>query len=121
MNALGQTLKYELASRGIRRRDFCKALRIPESTFSYIIHGKGDPRASTLLKIADALEIPCDYLLGRIERNEDGSFTERPLRHETRVKTAEWIDGAREELMSPHPSITYALLLLNEALNEMEM
>ena len=120
MSALGKTLKYELVSRGIQRREFCRALGIPESTFSYIIQGKGDPRTSTLLKIADALNVPCDYLLGRVGKNENGGYIEKPLKHETKEHTIEWIDGAREELMSPRPSITYALLLLNEALNELE-
>ena len=47
------------------QKDFAKTAGIGESSLTAYLEGKQDPSISKLEKIADALNVSCDYLLGR--------------------------------------------------------
>lgn len=57
-----------LQMRGMSQADLCHKTQMGSSKVSQILSGKvKDPRLSTAIKIADALDISLDYLAGRKE------------------------------------------------------
>ena len=68
MNDLSRRIDEAMRMRGMSQADLCRATKMGSSKISYILQGKTtDPRISTLVKIADALNISLDYLAGRRE------------------------------------------------------
>lgn len=68
MNDLSRRIDEAMRMRGMSQADLCRATKMVSSKISYILQGKTtDPRISTLVKIADALNISLDYLAGRRE------------------------------------------------------
>lgn len=65
MDDLSQRIDEAMRVRGMSQADLCRATKMGSSKISYILQGKTtDPRISTLIKIADALDISLDYLAG---------------------------------------------------------
>lgn len=57
-----------LQMRGMTQADLCHKTQMGSSKVSQILSGKvKDPRLSTAIKIADALDVSLDYLAGRKE------------------------------------------------------
>lgn len=57
-----------LQTRGMTQADLCHITQMGSSKVSQILSGKvKDPRLSTAIKIADALDVSLDYLAGRKE------------------------------------------------------
>ena len=68
MNDLSRRIDEAMRMRGMSQADLCRATKMGSSKISYLLQGKTtDPRISTLVKIADALNISLDYLAGRRE------------------------------------------------------
>lgn len=62
---IGERIKKFRIRRGLTQEQFAGKMNSAASTISDIERGKRIPRANTLLKIADILEVSVDYLLGR--------------------------------------------------------
>lgn len=60
-----------MISNGISQADLCRKTGMVSSKISQILQGKTtDPRLSTAVKIADALDVSLDYLAGRKQTPE---------------------------------------------------
>lgn len=68
MDGLNQRIEESMRLRGISQADLCRMTQMGSSKISYILQGKTtDPRLSTVVRIADALDVSLDYLAGRRE------------------------------------------------------
>lgn len=60
-----------MISNGISQAELCRMADMGSSKISQILQGKTtDPRLSTVVKIADALDVSLDYLAGRKQTPE---------------------------------------------------
>lgn len=64
MDKFGERLLELLKQKNISQRDFAEAVDLTECSISRYINGERIPNALTLYKIAKALNVSCDYLLG---------------------------------------------------------
>lgn len=60
---LGRRISIERKKRGITLEKLAYEMEISKGNLSDIENGKSDPRYTTLLKIADGLELPLSKLL----------------------------------------------------------
>lgn len=68
MDGLNRRIEESMRLRGISQADLCRMTEMGSSKISYILQGKTtDPRFSTVVRIADALDVSLDYLAGRRE------------------------------------------------------
>lgn len=68
MDGLNKRIEESMRLRGISQADLCRMTEMGSSKISYILQGKTtDPRLSTVVRIADALDVSLDYLAGRRE------------------------------------------------------
>lgn len=68
MDGLNKRIEESMRLRGISQADLCRMTKMGSSKISYILQGKTtDPRFSTVVRIADALDVSLDYLAGRRE------------------------------------------------------
>ena len=104
MDDLSQRIDEAMRVRGMSQADLCRATKMGSSKISYILQGKTtDPRISTLIKIADALDISLDYLAGtrddaapRLTREESVLLSDyRECTPERRRKAAEAVRDQR--------------------------
>jgi len=68
---LGRNIKRVLERQGKSQRDFAKEVGITEVSLSRYINNVRVPKATVLLKIADALGVTIDQLLQEEERDYD--------------------------------------------------
>lgn len=61
---LGEKIFYLLYENDITQKQFAIELNIAPSTLSGYINNRREPDYETLLKIANRLQVSCDYLLG---------------------------------------------------------
>ena len=61
---LGERLKELLEKNNMSQRELAEKIGITEVTISRYISAQRVPKATEILKIADALNCSCDYLLG---------------------------------------------------------
>lgn len=104
MDDLSQRVDEAMRIRGMSQADLCRATKMGSSKISYILQGKTtDPRMSTLVKIADALDISLDYLAGtrddaapRLTRDESVLLSDyRDCTPERRRKAADAVRDQR--------------------------
>lgn len=104
MDDLSQRIDEAMRVRGMSQADLCRATKMGSSKISYILQGKTtDPRISTLIKIADALDISLDYLAGtrddaapRLTREESVLLSDyRDCTPERRRKAADAVRDQR--------------------------
>lgn len=68
---LKDRINKSMISNGINQAELCRKTGMGSSKVSQILQGKTtDPRLSTVLKIADALDVSLDYLAGRKQTPE---------------------------------------------------
>ena len=74
-----------LQLRGMSQIDLARATGLPPTSIAHFERGARKPSIDTLRKLADALNVTADYLLGRID-TPDVSHTADPLyRYGTRL------------------------------------
>lgn len=104
MDDLSRRIDEAMRIRGMSQADLCRATKMGSSKISYILQGKTtDPRMSTLIKIADALDISLDYLAGtrddaapRLTRDESVLVSDyRDCTPERRRKAADAVRDQR--------------------------
>jgi transcriptional regulator with XRE-family HTH domain len=64
INAIRAALRREMERRGIKAKRLAKAAGLGETAVRDILEKVDDPRIGTLIKIADALDIPASSLFG---------------------------------------------------------
>jgi transcriptional regulator with XRE-family HTH domain len=64
INAIRTALRREMERRGIKAKRLAKAAGLGETAVRDILEKVDDPRVGTLIKIADALDIPASSLFG---------------------------------------------------------
>lgn len=67
LSKLADTLNEILAIRGLTKSSLAEGSNIPVSCISQYTNGKQAPYLDTLIKLADYLRCPIDYLLGRTD------------------------------------------------------
>lgn len=71
MKELGLKLKYYRESCELSQQQIANALNVDRSTYTYYETGKTTPSASTLLKLAKILNVPCSIFLESINQELD--------------------------------------------------
>ena len=66
-----ENLKYYRTEKGMTKASFAKKLGLIYTTYDNYERGTVEPKVSTLIKIADILNISTDDLLGRTPKNKD--------------------------------------------------
>ena len=61
----GERLKEIIEERGMTQRELAEKAGITEATISRYLSFQRVPKATHVLKIANALKCSCDYLLGK--------------------------------------------------------
>lgn len=65
---LAERIQYVMDKRGMTQADLARITGMTTSNVAYIVNGKTkDPRFQSVLLIADALDIPLDYLAGNVK------------------------------------------------------
>jgi transcriptional regulator with XRE-family HTH domain len=64
INAIRQALRREMARKGVKAKRLSKMAGMGETGVRDILETVNDPRVGTLIKLADALEIPASSLFG---------------------------------------------------------
>lgn len=67
MDVLRQRVRQERTAKGMTLRELAKAAGLAHSFVGDIESGRSDPSVETLSKLADALGVSADYLLGRTD------------------------------------------------------
>lgn len=68
MDSFSKRIKEAMRIKGLKQVDLCRLTGEASSKISQLVNGKvEDPRLSTALKIADALDVSLDYLAGRTD------------------------------------------------------
>lgn len=63
LSILGTKIKEGMAMRGISQLQLAEKANVTPAALSQLVNGKRDIKISTLIKIANALDVPFDYLL----------------------------------------------------------
>lgn len=99
--AIGNRIQFALESRGMRQSELSEKTGIAKSSISEYIAGKNDPKQKKLLKIANALDVNVEWLLGTCERMDRIStiidFTDR---EKEMVESYRRLDEHSKELIS---------------------
>lgn len=116
-DALKAALSSEMRKRGMSRVELCKRIGVSTTMLSKTLNGARDINVGYLVAIADALEVSCDYLLGRSEDSPDIPITSKES------ALVEYLDAVIDEMekalkkddrMEMKRAIKYAILLLND-------
>lgn len=68
MELFTERVNLAMEAKGYKQVDLCTATKESSSKISLIVNGKvTDPRLSTAVKIAEALDVSLDYLAGRTD------------------------------------------------------
>ena len=67
---MSQIITREMEVKGITAYKLSQITGLSQGLIGYYKTGKRDPSSSNLLKIADALNVSVDYLLGRTDKPE---------------------------------------------------
>lgn len=70
---LGETITALLKKNGMTQKELAQRIGTTEATMCRYIAGDREPKAEVLANIATALNVTCDYLLGK----EDGNGLEQ--------------------------------------------
>ena len=65
MKDMGTRIKSAMLEAGMSQRELAKKAGITEGAVSRYMSGSRTPDASTMVKLADALNVTTDYILGR--------------------------------------------------------
>ena len=68
MESLKERIRAAMKAKGLKQVDLCNLTGEPSSKISQLTNGRvKDPRLSTVVKLADALDVSLDYLAGRTD------------------------------------------------------
>lgn len=99
--AIGNRIQQALEIRGMRQSELSGKTGIAKSSISEYIAGKNDPKQKKLLKIANALDVNVEWLLGTCDRMDRIStiidFTDR---EKEMVESYRRLDEHSKELIS---------------------
>ena len=76
---IGRNIKRVLERQGKTQRELAEAIGITEASMSRYIHGDRVPKATTLVKIANALGVTPDQLLSDKDNPIESSLTQKAL------------------------------------------
>lgn len=76
MDTIGNRITNARLRLGINQKELCQRTGIKESTLSRYENGEREPKASTIMTLAEVLDVSFDYLLGTNDDME--SFIKRP-------------------------------------------
>lgn len=106
-------LKEIRKQKGIKQEVLCKMLGVTQATISGWEIGRAHPSSEMLLKLAQALDVSVDYLLGTTESNIAGGYTpDAIVQFEVLGRVAGGYGGAVEEFGTGE-KITIASDMLN--------
>ena len=71
MTGIGERLKAARKQRRLRQVDLAKATRVGLATIRRIEQANFEPRLATARKLADALDIPVEWLIFGIENTQE--------------------------------------------------
>ena len=118
-DALKAALDKELKAKGMTRAELCGRIGVSQSMMSKVLNGARDVNIGFLVAIADALEVSCDYLLGRSEKSPAVPITSKDS------EFVEYLEASIDELEKALKSgdkiemkraMKYAILLLDETI-----
>ncbi len=84
-NNFAQRLQKIRELRGLSQTELAKKLKLPQSSISHFEAPRRTPNFSNLKKIADALHVSADYLLGRTDNHENNSKTDELYKNFTQL------------------------------------
>lgn len=65
---LSERIQYAMDQRGMSQADLARVTGMTTSNIAYIVNGRTkDPRLSSVVSIAQALDVPLAYLAGSVE------------------------------------------------------
>jgi len=70
-NIFISNLKKLLNEKNITQKQIAKALKIDQSSISYLLNGITTPKFTTLISIADYFGVSLDWLCGRTDKREE--------------------------------------------------
>lgn len=106
-------LKKIRREKGVKQETLCRQLGVTQPALSAWENGRNIPSAEMISKIADALDVTTDYLLGRTESNIAGGYTpDAIVQFEVLGRVAGGYGGAVEEFGTGE-KITIASDMLN--------
>lgn len=76
MDTIGNRITKARARLGINQKELCQKTGLKESTLSRYENSEREPKASTIILLAEELDVSFDYLLGVSE--DMGSFIKKP-------------------------------------------
>ena len=90
-----ERLKVLRESKGLLQKDFADKANIPQGEVSHYEQGTRTPTLNKLVKLADALDVSIDYLLGRTgnDNPEISEIIEQYLKHNGYDGLADGNDG----------------------------
>jgi len=71
LNNFGQRLQKIRKSKGLNQTELSKKLKLPQSSISHFEGNRRSPCLSNLKKLADALHVSADYLIGRTDNPDE--------------------------------------------------
>lgn len=84
-----ERLRLARARRELNQEALAKRANLQPSAISHFETGTRKPSFDNLRRLADALEVTTDYLLGRVEEMEETAGADRLHRHLDRLSSAD--------------------------------
>ena len=82
-----QRLQEELSKQNISQSSLARKIGLDRSSITHYLSGKVQPSLIVLFRIAEALDVDADYLMGHTnERKRFGGYTNQPTDYGTYVK-----------------------------------
>jgi transcriptional regulator with XRE-family HTH domain len=88
-DAFPERLRKAREHRGLSQGDLAQRTGLQPSAISHFETGTRKPSFDNLRRLADALEVTTDYLLGRVERMDAEAGADRLHRHLERLTSAD--------------------------------
>ena len=67
MNTFSERLREMRKFKGLSQRQVAETLKLSTRTYAHYEQGDREPNIATLTKLCDLLDVPADYLIGRID------------------------------------------------------
>ena len=64
MSIMGERIAFARVSKNLTQKELSTLVNVSESTLARFEKGMREPRASTVISIAQVLNVSCDYLMG---------------------------------------------------------
>lgn len=119
---VGDNVRRRMKMNGLSIAQLSSQIGMGTATLSNILNGKSEPKSSTLIKLADALDVNIPQLLEQIPRLETLRFRtaktlsarEKAAREQIRLDTAVWLQNYHFLENELHEKRDYAFSSLNE-------